>query len=215
MSFQFETVESTLLVDSNILGLRRDIVTMPGGGTAAREVVEHFGAVAIVAFDGSSIAMVKQYRRPVDRRLWELPAGLLDVAHEDPLVCAQRELQEEAGLQADQWSLLVDVINSPGFSDEAVRIYLAQSLQPVEKPAAEDEELELETVFIPLKEAVGMVFSGQVHNSISVAGIMTAHAVLCLGYEDRSADTVFALRPQALAARRQAEGFFEDMKKRM
>lgn len=215
MSFQFETVESTLLVDSNILGLRRDIVTMPGGGTAPREVVEHFGAVAVVAFDGGSIAMVKQYRRAVDRRLWELPAGLLDVAHEDPLICAQRELQEEAGLKADQWSLLVDIINSPGFSDEAVRIYLAQGLQSVEKPVAEDEEQELETVFVPLKEAVGMVFNGQVHNSIAVAGIMTAHAVLHLGYDDRNADTPFVLRPQALAARRQAEGFFEDMKKRM
>lgn len=215
MSFQFETVESTLLVDSSILGLRRDIVTMPGGGTAPREVVEHFGAVAVVAFDGGSIAMVKQYRRAVDRRLWELPAGLLDVAHEDPLICAQRELQEEAGLKADQWSLLVDIINSPGFSDEAVRIYLAQGLQSVEKPVAEDEEQELETVFVPLKEAVGMVFNGQVHNSIAVAGIMTAHAVLHLGYDDRSTDTSFALRPRALAARRQAEGFFEDMKKRM
>ena len=214
MTFEFHTVESTLVVDSPILGFRRDLVTMPGGGTAAREVVEHFGAVAVVAYDGTSLALVKQYRRAVDRRLWELPAGLLDIAYEDPLVCAKRELQEEAGLVADTWSLLVDVINSPGFSDEAVRIYLAQDLHFVEKPAANEEELDMETVFIPLDDVVQMVLAGDIHNSIAVAGIMTAHAVLRLAYPDRGVDTPFELRPHALAERRQAEGFHADMKKR-
>ncbi len=214
MAFQFQTTHSELLVDSPILVMRRDIVTMPEGGTAAREVVEHFGAAAVVAFDGESIALIKQYRRPVDQRLWELPAGILDFANEDPLDCAKRELQEEAGLAAENWSVLVDIVNSPGFSDEAVRIYLAQNLSVVEKPEPEHEEIDLENFFVPIDEAVAMVLDGQVHNSIAIAGIMTAHAVVKLGHSDRPVDTPFTLRPQALAARRQAEGFVGDMKKR-
>jgi len=97
----FETVSSETVYEGSILALRVDQVRMPGGGTARREVVEHYGAVAVAAVDGDQrVAMVYQYRHPVGRRLWELPAGLLDAAHEDPLATAQRELQEEAGLAA-------------------------------------------------------------------------------------------------------------------
>ena len=84
MSHDFEVVGSELLLDAPIIAVRRDEVVMPGGTTAFREIVEHFGAVAIVAIDDAErIAMVHQYRRSVDRRLWELPAGLLDIKGED------------------------------------------------------------------------------------------------------------------------------------
>ena len=85
MAFEYQVVDSELLVDGAIFGVRRDTLTMPEGGTATRDLVEHFGAVAVVAYDGRKIALVRQYRRSVDRRLWELPAGLLDIADEDPL----------------------------------------------------------------------------------------------------------------------------------
>ena len=201
-------------MDAPILAVRRDQVRMPKGSTAAREIVEHFGAVAVVAFDGARIAMIRQYRHAVGTRLWELPAGLLDVAQEDPLECAKRELQEEAGLAAQDWKLLVDVVLSPGFCDETVRVYLAQDLSEVPRPeAGDDEEADLTFEWVALEDAVDMVLSQQVHNSTAVAGILTAWQVLKGGAQAQDADRPFELRPQALAARRQAEGFIGDMKK--
>src|ERR1700731_1500362 len=114
----FETVSSETVYEGSILALRVDQVRMPGGGTARREVVEHYGAVAVAAGDGDQrVGMVYQYRHPVGRRLWELPAGLLDAAHEDPLATAQRELQEEAGFAATDWRVPVANPASPGVSD--------------------------------------------------------------------------------------------------
>jgi len=95
----FKTVNSETVYIGNIFALRADDVRMPGGNTARREVVEHYGAVAIVAMDDDkNIALVYQYRHPVGRRLWELPAGLLDLGGEAPHLTAARELEEEAGL---------------------------------------------------------------------------------------------------------------------
>ncbi|MCQ9343880.1 NUDIX domain-containing protein [Corynebacterium kozikiae] len=214
MQHEFEVQSSELLVDAPILAVRRDQVRMPKGSTAAREIVEHFGAVAVVAFDGARIAMIRQYRHAVGTRLWELPAGLLDVAQEDPLECAKRELQEEAGLAAQDWKLLVDVVLSPGFCDETVRVYLAQDLSEVPRPeAGDDEEADLTFEWVALEDAVYMVLSQQVHNSTAVAGILTAWQVLKGGAQAQDADQPFELRPRALAARRQAEGFIGDMKK--
>ena len=93
---EFTVTDSQLLVDAPILALRRDTVTMPGGTTAKREIVEHFGAVAVVAVDEDErIAMVEQYRHTVGKRLWELPAGILDFAGEEELATARRELVED------------------------------------------------------------------------------------------------------------------------
>ena len=125
----FETLSSETLYVGNIFALRADQVRMPGGRTARREVVEHYGAVAVVAMDeNNNVAMVYQYRHSVGRRLWELPAGLLDIAGEPPALTAARELEEEAGLTALDWGVLVDVVLVWGFSDECVRFYLATCL---------------------------------------------------------------------------------------
>jgi ADP-ribose pyrophosphatase len=151
---------------------------MPGGGTARREVVEHFGAVAIVALDDAGdVVLVHQYRHPVGRRLWELPAGLLDMGDEPPHLTAARELEEEAGLAAEQWHVLVDVISAPGFSDESVRVFLATGLTDVGRPEAHDEEADLTVRKMPLSDAVDMVFAGEIVNSLAVAGILAAHAM--------------------------------------
>src|SRR5882757_8850510 len=100
----FETVDSETLYVGKIFALRADEVRMPGGTTARREVVEHYGAVAIVALDDErNVVLVHQYRHPIGRRLWELPAGLLDMGDEPPHDTAARELEEEAGLAAEQW----------------------------------------------------------------------------------------------------------------
>jgi ADP-ribose pyrophosphatase len=175
---EFTTVSSQTLHVGKIFALRADEVLMPGGGTARREVVEHFGAVAIVALDDAGdVALVHQYRHPVGRRLWELPAGLLDMGDEPPHVTAARELEEEAGLAAEQWHVLVDVISAPGFSDESVRVFLATGLTDVGRPEAHDEEADLTVRRMPLSEAVDMVFAGEIVNSLAVAGILAAHAM--------------------------------------
>ena len=120
-----------------IFALRADEVRMPGGNIARREVVEHYGAVAVLAMDDDrNIVLVYQYRHPHGRRLWELPAGLLDLGGEPPHITAARELKEEAGLSAQTWRMLVDLDQAPGFSDESVRVYLATGLSDVGRPEA-------------------------------------------------------------------------------
>ncbi|QGU07295.1 ADP-ribose pyrophosphatase [Corynebacterium occultum] len=209
----FTVLNSELLVDAPIIGLRRDEVSMPGGGSAHREIVEHFGAVAVVAEREGEIAMVNQYRRSVNQRLWELPAGLLDIAEEDPLTCARRELEEEAGLAAQHWELLSDLFTSPGICDEAVRIYLARELREVPRPPAEHEEADLIFNWVPIEKARAMVMSGEINNAIAITGIMTAAEVLAGRAVARPADTSFPQRPEALAQRRIAAGRVPDMKK--
>jgi 8-oxo-dGDP phosphatase len=198
----FEIVATETAYVGNILALRADEVRMPGGATARREVVEHYGAVAVAALDDDgNITLVYQYRHPVGRRLWELPAGLLDMGGEPPHQTAARELQEEAGLAAAQWWVLVDTVTSAGFSDESVRVFLATGITEIDRPEAHDEEADLIVKRVPLSEAVRMVLSGEIVNSIAVAGILAVHA---LGDAEplRPVDAEWTDRPRAFARRK-------------
>ena len=178
---------------------------MPGGRVVTREVVEHFGAVAVVAMDDDgNIPMVYQYRHALGRRLWELPAGLLDVGGEPAQVTAARELHEEAGLQADTWRVLVDLDSTPGFSDESVRVYLATGLSQVDRPEAHDEEADMELRWYSLAEATRKVLSGEIVNAIAVAGILAAHAVTDGVAQARPADSPWIDKPTSFAARKPA-----------
>jgi ADP-ribose pyrophosphatase len=199
----FETVSSETVYEGSILALRVDRVRMPGGGTAKREVVEHYGAVAVAAVDADRrVAMVYQYRHPVGRRLWELPAGLLDAVGEDPLATAKRELQEEAGLAARDWRVLVDTASSPGFSDESVRTYLAMGLSEVDRPDPEDEEADLSLHWFSLEDAAGMVLAGEIVNASAAAGVLAAYAAVIDGKPTRPVDATWPDRPTAFAGRR-------------
>jgi ADP-ribose pyrophosphatase len=198
----FETVASHIAFHGSIMALRTDEVRMPGGVTATREVVEHYGAVAVAALDDAGqLAMIFQYRHPVGRRLWELPAGLLDAPGEDPAAAAARELHEEAGLVAEQWSVLVDVAPSPGFCDESVRVYLARGLRHVGRPEAHNEEADLTVHWVGLPQAVDRVLGGEIVNSVSVAGVLAAYAVIIDGKPSRPVDAAWLDRPTAFADR--------------
>lgn len=155
-----------------------DEVTMPGGATARRDYLRHVGAVGVVALDADDrVVLVRQYRHAVGRRLWELPAGLMDVSGEDLAVAAGRELTEEADLVAGRLDLLIDVHTSPGFSDELVRVFLARDLTPVPDAARHlrtDEEAEIEVGWHDLDAAVGMIFAGTISNGPAVAGLLAA-----------------------------------------
>jgi ADP-ribose pyrophosphatase len=158
-----------------IFSVRVDTLRMPGGGSARREIVDHMRAVAVVAIDDvGRVVLVEQYRHPLRRRLWEIPAGLMDLDGESPLACAQRELREEVGLAAENWSVLVDLASSPGYSTEAVRVYLATGLTAVERPAAEDEEADMRVVRVALGDAVGAAFDGRIVDASTVAGLLAA-----------------------------------------
>jgi 8-oxo-dGDP phosphatase len=155
-----------------------DEVTMPDGGTAVRDYIRHVGAVAVVALDRRGrVALILQYRHPVGKPLWELPAGLLDVPGEDPAAAAARELAEEVDLRARDWRPLLDLHTSPGYSDESIRVYLAEGLSQVpqdERRQRRHEEYELVVHWRPLHRAVAMVLQREITNATCVAGVLAA-----------------------------------------
>ncbi|OBF65910.1 ADP-ribose pyrophosphatase [Mycobacterium sp. 852002-51971_SCH5477799-a] len=199
----FETASSETLYTGKIFALRSDRVRMPGGKVVTREIVEHFGAVAVVAMDDEgNIPMVYQYRHAFGRRLWELPAGLLDVHGEAAHLTAARELMEEAGLKAAAWTVLVDLDSTPGFSDESVRVYLATGLTQVDRPDAHDEEADMTLEWYPLADAARKVLSGEIVNAIAAAGILAAHAVTAGVAQPRPVDSPWRDKPTAFVARK-------------
>lgn len=152
-----------------------DDVQMPGGAVARRDVVEHLPAVAVVPLDDDgNVVLIEQFRHPLRRRMWEIPAGLMDVAGEPPLACAQRELMEEVGLAAENWSVLVDLASSAGYSTEGVRVFLATGLKPVPAPPTIDEEADLRVVRVPLTVAVEAALRGDIVSASAVAGLLAA-----------------------------------------
>jgi ADP-ribose pyrophosphatase len=186
-----------------VMALRSDEVVMPGGRAAVREILEHPGAVAVAALDDDDrLMMIYQYRHALGRRLWEMPAGLLDVAGEDPVETARRELAEEAGLAATSWSVLVDLAPSPGFSDESVRVFLARGLSAVSRPdLGDDEEADLTHRWVPLSVAARMVLAGEIVNGITAAAVLAAHAVLGRPAAARASDAPWPDRPHRFADR--------------
>ncbi|MCV7193846.1 NUDIX domain-containing protein [Mycolicibacterium brumae] len=198
----FETLSSETLYVGKIFALRADEVAMPGGVSARREVIEHFGAVAVVALDDEDrVTLVYQYRHPFGRRLWELPAGLLDIDGEAPVRTAARELEEEAGLTAECWQVLVDADSTPGFTDESVRVFLATGLTEIGRPEGHHEEADMQVGRFPLAEAVQMVLDGRIVNSLAICGILAAAAVKAGLATPREPDAPWTDRPHRLADR--------------
>jgi len=162
-------------------GVRTDEVVMPDGGTATRDYQVHPGSVAVLALDDDNrVLVLKQYRHPVRHKLWEIPAGLLDVPGENPLHAAQRELYEEAHVKAEDWRVLTDLYTSPGGSDEAVRIFLARGVSEAEGERFEvsDEEADMEHSRVPLAELVRGALAGELHNTCLVVGALALQSAL-------------------------------------
>jgi ADP-ribose pyrophosphatase len=175
----------------NKTGVRTDQVVMPDGSTAARDYQTHPGSVAVLALDEDGrVLVLRQYRHPVRQRLWEIPAGLLDVPGENPLSAAQRELYEEAHVKAADWRVLADLYSTPGGSDEAVRIFLAREVSAAQgdRFEAAEEESDMEVARVPLPELVRGVLAGDLHNNCLVVGVLALQAAL-------SGEGADALRP--------------------
>lgn len=152
-----------------LIGVRVDEVRLASGRTAHREVVEHPGAVGILAWDGERLALVRQWRHAAGGALLEIPAGTLDPG-EEPGATAVRELAEECGLGAASWEAGPSFFTAPGFCTERLSLFLARELGPAAAEAPEDEELELSWMSIP--EALAAIDSGEVVDAKSVAGIL-------------------------------------------
>ncbi|MFD4667756.1 NUDIX domain-containing protein [Streptomyces halstedii] len=175
----------------NKTSVRTDDVVMPDGSVHSRDYQVHPGSVAVLALDGDGrVLVLRQYRHPVRHKLWEIPAGLLDVPGENPLHAAQRELYEEAHVKAEDWRVLADIFTTPGGSDEAVRVFLAREFSEAEGERFEvsEEEADMEQARVPLEELVRGVLAGDLHNSCLAVGVLALGAAL-------AGDGVDALRP--------------------
>jgi len=158
---RWSVVRSQRRYDDGFVSVRADTVRAPTGETFQRSIVEHPGAVGILALDErEQVLLLRQYRHAAGARLLELPAGICDVADEPPERTAVRELHEEASLRARDWRLLLDIAPTPGSSTERWRIYLARDVEAVavaDRHQPEHEEADMTAVWVPLDEVVSAV----------------------------------------------------------
>lgn len=181
-------LESQVVHRGLVWDVARETVELGPYRTVVREYVRHPGAVAVIALDDDDrVLLLRQYRHPVGAELWEPPAGLLDVPGEDPVAAARRELAEEADLTATDWWVLADYFTTPGGSDEALRVYLARGLAEVphtDRHRREDEEADMEPLWVPLDEAVTAVLAGRLRNPSTAVGVLAAAAARANDWAD-------------------------------
>ncbi|WP_062389004.1 NUDIX domain-containing protein [Demequina iriomotensis] len=196
-------LENTLVYAGRVWDVRSDVVDLGESGVVTRDYVHHNGAVAVFAMDEAErVFLVRQYRHPVHRELWEPPAGLLDVRDEPPLDAAARELFEEADLRAGRWDTLIDFLPSPGGSSEGIRIYLAREVTPVpveERHARAEEERDMEGRWVPLDDVVASVLAGETQCHTLVVGALALDAARRSGFASlRPADAPWHRPPSRL-----------------
>jgi len=170
MTSREHTVQSQQIYQGRVVGLRVDTVQLPQGNMTKREIVEHGGSVAVVPLDMEmNVLLVRQYRKPVDQELLEVPAGGLDEG-EEPDACARRELQEETGYSASQMEHLASFFTTPGFCDEEMHAYLATGLL-AGRPRPEADE-SIEVVRVPLASILEMIQQGEIRDAKSIASLL-------------------------------------------
>jgi ADP-ribose pyrophosphatase len=186
-------LSSRISYQGPVFSVTTDEVEEPGGVRARRDVIRHSGSIVILAVDESqpidstktskkrsteksknkkkepSILLERQYRHAAQSMMWELPAGRIDDG-ETALTAAKRELFEETGFSASRWKRILHFYVSPGFLDETMTIYLAQSLKAGKAQPEEDERIE--TRFFPLSEAKQMALNGRIRDAKTISGIL-------------------------------------------
>ena len=173
------TLESTSLYQGTILSLRKDRVRMPNGRLTTREIVEHSDSVCMVPLDAAGkVALVRQYRKAVERDLLEVPAGGIE-AGEEPEAAARRELQEEIGHTAGQLCPLGGYYLAPGWCDEYMYAYLATELSP--DPRRQDYDEIVETRWVPLTATLELIARGEIRDAKSIAALLLAMRMVAAG----------------------------------
>jgi len=165
------TVASQRVYEGRLVNLRVDTVRLENGRLTEREIVEHPGAVAVVALDEDDNAiLVRQFRKAAEKKLLEIPAGTLE-AGEEPIACARRELKEETGYRAECLEQVGGLYPSPGFCTEYIRLYLATGLKKGHSAPGDDEAIE--TIKVPLSDIPAMVSRGEICDGKSIAGLLS------------------------------------------
>ena len=167
---KFSIVSTRELLRTRIFAVTREKAVEPGGITIDREIVRHSGSAVMMPRDGRGrILLVRQFRLPAKRRLWELPAGRLDQG-ETPLRAAQRELVEETGYRARRWTRLVSFYPSPGYCDEQMTVYLAEELAPgAARPEADES---IESRWFTTAQLRQMIRAGRIADGKTLVGIL-------------------------------------------
>lgn len=163
MEFEEKTLTKEVIFDGVLVHLERQEVALPNGAVSVREIIRHPGAVAMIPFtaDGKMV-LVRQFRKPLDRTVVEIPAGKLELADNDPLEAAKRELEEETHYQAGSWETLVTMYPTPAYLDEKFTLYVAEDLSPVADPRPLDEDEFVEVLECTYEEAMALQATGEI-----------------------------------------------------
>ena len=174
-----KTASSEDIFNGIVLHVKRDTVTLSNGSSAVREVIRHIGAVCVIPVtENNEVIMERQYRYPLDKVILEIPAGKLDAPDEDRLSAIKRELREETGSTADEWTEIGDFHPAPAYSDEYITMYMARGLHKGTQDLDEDEFLDVYT--IPLSELVEDVMAGKISDAKTQVCILKAARILGL-----------------------------------
>ncbi|MET3289603.1 UNVERIFIED_CONTAM: ADP-ribose pyrophosphatase [Brevibacillus sp. OAP136] len=169
-----KTISSQPIYDGRIIKVKVDEVVLPNGKTAKREIVNHQGAVAVMALtDDNKLLAVRQFRKPLERSIIEIPAGKLERG-EEPIECARRELLEETGYTAKELTLLSSFYTSPGFADEILHLFVATGLTAGEAQPDEDEFVEV--LHLSLEEARQLHAAGDIRDAKTVVALFAWEA---------------------------------------
>lgn len=175
VSGQAKVLQSEITYQGPLFRVTKDRIVEPGGTESTRDVVRHNGSAVILAVDSSKskkdpwVVVERQYRHAANQYLWELPAGSLN-PDEDPLLGAQRELEEETGYRAKKWKPLVEYFASPGFLAESMKVFLAEGLIPGEANPEDDEQIEMRLV--KLSDILKMIEKGGITDGKTLISIL-------------------------------------------
>ncbi|MFC4387724.1 NUDIX hydrolase [Gracilibacillus marinus] len=171
MNFEEKTVKTNHIFSGKIIQLQVDDVLLPNGEMSKRELIKHPGAVAIIAMtENNKLVMVKQYRKPLEKTLVEIPAGKLEEG-ESPEITALRELEEETGYTTNHLQYITSFYTSPGFADEIIYVYFTDELTLLEEKKQLDEDEFVELMTISLDDAEELIQSQDIHDAKTVFAI--------------------------------------------
>jgi ADP-ribose pyrophosphatase len=174
-----KVIKNSIIHTGRVFTTVVDDVVYPSGRVTVREVAKHpGGSLALAVFPDNRIIMIRQHRYPIDRFIWELPAGKLEPG-EPPIDCARRELEEETGYRASEWKKMTSIWTSPGFCDEELHIFLATGLTPAPNGRQLEEGEQTMTVeIVAYAQALAMIRSGEINDAKTICGILLGKDLL-------------------------------------
>ncbi|MBU1298200.1 MAG: NUDIX hydrolase [Bacteroidetes bacterium] len=170
---ELKLLKRNIIYNGKVFNVIVDDVEYESGNYLIREVAEHSGGAVIFAvFPDEKIILIRQHRYPINKFIYELPAGKLN-PNEDPLDCAKREFEEETGYKANKWQKLTAIYTTPGFCSEQLHIYMAQDLYPAENGRnLEEGELTMTVEILPLEKVIEMIKNQEIVDGKTISGVM-------------------------------------------